>query len=80
MDMDEDIIKIHDLGLAAALISSEIELLGVERAMRRVYFMFANDDKLGRAMNGYWNNTLKVPARLYFDNTKALKSRIYEAD
>lgn len=81
MDLDEPIIKIHDLGLAAALISSDIELLGTQRGvMQRVYFVFANNDKVGRTMNRYWNNTLKVPARMFFDNTKALKSRIYETE
>jgi hypothetical protein len=81
MDTEEEVIKIHDLGLSAALISSGIELLGTQRGvMRRVYFVFTNNDKLGRTMNSYWNNTLKVPARLYFDNTKALKGRIYETE
>lgn len=81
MDTDETVIKIHDLGLAAALVTSEVELLGTQRGvMQRVYFVFANDDKLGRTMHSYWNNTLKVPARLFFDNTKALKSRIYETE
>jgi hypothetical protein len=81
MDIDEAVVKIHDLGLSAALISSGIELLGTQRGvMRRVYFVFNNDDKLGRTMHSYWNNTLKVPARLYFDNVKALKSRIYETE
>jgi len=81
MDMDEPVIKLHDLGLSAALISSGIELLGTQRGvMQRVYFVFPNNDKVGRTMNSYWNNTLKVPARLFFDNTKALKNRIYETE
>lgn len=81
MDMDENVIKLHDLGLSSALITSGCELLGTQRGvMRRVYFVFANDDKLGRTMHSYWNNTLKVPARQYFDNTKALKNRIYETE
>ncbi len=81
MDIDEPVIKLHDLGLSAALISSGVELLGTQRGiMQRVYFVFPNNDKVGRTMNSYWNNTLKVPARLFFDNTKALKSRIYETE
>lgn len=74
MSMDENVIMLHDSGLSSALIASGCELLGTQREiMRHVYFVLANDDKLGRTLHSYWNNTLKVPARQYFDNTKELK-------
>jgi hypothetical protein len=81
MDIQASNTRIHDLGLAAALVSGGFKLRGTNRAMNgRFYFMFKQSGDLTEAIDKYWLNTLNVPARLYSDNIKMLKSRIYSED
>jgi hypothetical protein len=78
MKMDSPTIQIRDLGLAAALVSCGFEMRETTRgATGRTYFIFAQTDELGHAVNDYWADTLDVKARKFFDDIKMLKSRIY---
>jgi len=70
--------KIKDFGLVAALISVGFTVIRTERDYKTVYFIFATIKPLNDAISAYWANTLTVPARQYFENTKMLKSRIYD--
>lgn len=71
-------MRTHDLGLAAALVSSGFELRATSRDRNgRFYFAFRQDLELERTVNSYWADSLNVKARKFFDNTKMLKSRIY---
>lgn len=71
-------LKIHDLGLAAALISCGFELHTTDRDHGgRFYFVFSQSQSLTKAINAYWADKLNIKARTYFDNTKMLKGRIY---
>ncbi|HKU18005.1 MAG TPA: DUF5659 domain-containing protein [Candidatus Saccharimonadales bacterium] len=70
--------RIHDLGLAAALVSCGFQIQEISRdAEGRAYFVFQQSDELGITVVSYWENSLEVKARTFFDNTKMLKSRIY---
>ena len=78
MDMNKPTIKIRDLGLAAALVSSGFEVREIEQVMGgQAYFVFARTTELSHALTSYWEDTLDIKARRYFDNIKMLKSRIY---
>lgn len=78
MDTNTTNARIHDLGLAAAMVSSGFELKATNRDINgRFYFLFRQTKELTSAVNAYWADTLVVNARNYFDNTKMLKSRIY---
>ena len=79
MNMKQPItMRIRDLGLAAALVSSDCELRGTSRDISgRVYFIFAQTKRLDGVVNSYWADTLNVRARRFYDNTKMLKSTIY---
>ncbi len=78
MDITSPNTRTHDLGLAAALISCGFALLATNRDRNgRFYFLFRRTDKLTRAIDAYWADTLNVQARTFFDNTKMLKGRIY---
>lgn len=66
------------MGLAAALVSSGFELRATNRDINgRFYFAFRQTDKLTRAIEAYWADTLTVRARTLNDNIKMLKGRIY---
>ena len=76
--MSQLTVRIRDLGLAAALVSSGHEMRGTSRDISgRFYFIFAQTNEIDRDTNAYWADTLNVRARNFFDNTKMLKGRIY---
>jgi hypothetical protein len=78
MDMDQHLISISDLGLAAALVSCGYEIQQISRDIdNRAYFIFNQSEQLGLAILEYWADSLNVRARKYFDSIKMLKSRIY---
>lgn len=74
--------KIKDLGLAAAIVTIDVEISDTEKdETGRTYFIFSYEDSLGAnidtAVDNYWSGHLSVDARRYFENIKMLKSRIY---
>ena len=75
---EEQIFKVRDLGLAAALVSSDHDVCATNRDKSgRAHFVFIHSEKLEQTINEYWADKLEVKARKYFDNIKMLKSRIY---
>ena len=76
--MKDSIIEIHDLGLAAALVSCGFFMCDARKdETGRTHFVFIETAQLSRAVNDYWADMLNVKARKYFDDVKMLKSRIY---
>jgi hypothetical protein len=73
-----EIQRLKDFGLVAALVSCNFDIQKTERDFKTVYFVFEDTPVIKRAILAYWDNTLTVPARQYFENTKMLKSRIYD--
>lgn len=71
-------VNIRDLGVAAALVTCGHEIANMNQNMNgRTYFVFQETLALGEDINSYYADTLQVPARKFFDNTKMLKGRIY---
>jgi len=76
--MNEQTVRIRDLGLAAALVSCAFEMRGTTRdGSGQAYFMFTQTNELDQTVNKYWADTLQVRARHYSDGLKMLKSRLY---
>lgn len=68
----------YDLGTAAALLCSGFVLLSLDRANpRRVLFVFKYKKRIEETANAYFADQLKLNARSFFDQLKALKSRLY---
>jgi Domain of unknown function (DUF5659) len=66
-----------DLACAAAL-SLYFPLEHVDKTdPRRAYFIFARTTKLDATLDEYQKQTLRVKPRAYFDQVKALKTRLY---
>lgn len=71
-------VNIHDLGVAAALVACDFEILDIKQNMSgRTYFIFQETAALDEVANSYYADTLHVKARKYFENIKMLKGRIY---
>lgn len=74
----EQVFTTNDLGLSAALVSADFELLSLDKANpRRVLFIFRRTVDIETTANSYFADHLRVSARSFFDHLKALKSRLY---
>jgi len=74
---DHDVFTTYDLGVAAALLTSGYKLLDVDRTNRKVLFIFEQKANIEKVANSFFTDELRVKARSYFDNVKALKSKLY---
>jgi len=74
--MTKEYKNITDLGLAAFLISYGFEIVSLDRAnLKRVNFVFLESGRLSQKISTYWES----PERMYFDNLKSLKNRLYSS-
>lgn len=77
---EEDFYQTADLACAAAL-SLFLPLESLDKTNpRRAYFVFKKSRELDELLEAFWNRTLTVEPRAYFDQLKALKTRLYEPD
>lgn len=68
----------YDMGLSAALIAVGFTLVSMDRTDRKkTQFVFKREEEMDREIEAYWSKKLQVPALVYFDTLKMLKSRIY---
>jgi hypothetical protein len=68
----------YDLGVSAALLCADFELVAVQRTNpRKALFVFKKEKGIEDAANSYFSDRLKVKARSFFDHLKALKNKLY---
>ncbi len=67
-----------DLGCSAALISVGFEIISLDKQNpRKVQFIFHRATGIEKVVEDYWVGRLEIKARVFFDNVKMLKNRIY---
>ena len=67
-----------DLGLVSCLLTLKCPLYKIDKSSpHKVQFFFKRIGELDKAVEGYWNNTLKVSPLEFFNNIKLIKNRIY---
>ncbi|HUD10657.1 MAG TPA: DUF5659 domain-containing protein [Candidatus Saccharimonadales bacterium] len=78
-EYEKNYFPVTDLACCTALISNGHKLLALKRNdySRRVQFLFELDSTIENTEAKFWNDELLVNPRTYFDNLKAVKSRIY---
>ena len=75
--LDPNLIKIRDLGLAAYIFSNDVKPLKTERVNDVVFFYFPKETA-GRLVDSYWNDTEPfIPARELFSAQRSLKDLIF---
>ncbi len=68
----------HDLGCCAALVASGFNIVSMDKHVNgRVQFVIKRNSGIDGALEAYWNGSLMVDARTYFDSLKMLKTRLY---
>ncbi len=75
-----DFYRTSDLACAAA-VSLFVHLDSIDKTdRRRAFFIFERNGELDGLLEAFWKGTLQVEPRAYFDQIKALKTRLYEID
>ena len=70
--------RTSDLALATAICVSGIAVEAMQQSeSERMFFIFAKSEKLTDLVNRYWRGELSVEPQAYFNQLKALKTRIY---
>lgn len=68
----------YDLGVSTALLCAGFELLSLSRTNpRKCLFIFRKAKNIDETANAYFADQLKLNARSFFDQLKALKNRLY---
>jgi hypothetical protein len=74
------VFTIYDLGVSAALLCADFELLSVDKGNpKKALFRFRKVDGIEEITDQYFSDRLEVKARSYFDHLKALKNKLYSA-
>ena len=72
-----DFYQTADLALAAA-ISIFVPLEAIDKTdSRRAYFIFSQSEELEELVSAFWRKELKVEPQAYFDQLRAIKTRLY---
>lgn len=81
MKTKKELFQTYDLGCVAALLSKYgYKLVDIKRDNpRKALFIIEGRQSIMDEANQYFENTLQVPARKYFDELKALKNRLYSS-
>ena len=67
-----------DLGIAAALLTADFELLNLDKSdPRKVKFVFSRGEGITKVADDFWSNRLEQKVRAFWDNVKVLKNRLY---
>lgn len=75
---EKDLFRSSDLSLAA-IISMYYPVEALDKSdTRKIVFVFRREAGLDELVQAFWNKSLTVEPRAYFDAIKAIKSRIYE--
>lgn len=73
-----ELYRTSDLACAAA-VSLFVQLDSIDKTdRRRAFFIFERNSELDGLLESFWKGTLQVEPRAYFDQIKALKTRLYE--
>lgn len=74
-----NLYETNDLGLASALSCLGFNLMELNRRdPRRVIFCFSRQQgDLEKAVQSYWDNSLRLPPAQLFTHQKLLKQRLY---
>lgn len=68
----------YDLGVSAALLCADFELLAVNKENpQKALFVFKKETGIEEVTDRYFSDRLEVKARSYFDHLKALKNKLY---
>lgn len=74
----QDFITTYDLGISSALLSANFELISMDKTNpKKVQFIFRRETGIEKVVDDYFADKLKIKARTFFDNIKAIKNKMY---
>lgn len=72
-----NVFTTYDLGVSSSLLTLGYKLKDLDRSNRRVLFIFEYKKGIEQSANKFFTDELRVKARSFFDNVKALKNKLY---
>ena len=76
---DLPLVKTSDINLASALLCIGFSIMGIDnRNSNRVLFYFKKEPELARAIESYWDKSLKVNPLDLANSRREILSRIHE--
>ena len=68
----------NDLGLCVILVTLGFSLIKLDKAQpQKIRFYFKHTQELEKAVEAYWNNSIKTNPLRFFNNIKLVKNRMY---
>lgn len=68
--------RTKDLGEAGALLAKGFRLVGLDKEADFYWFVIEGSNP-GEISNAYWSGDLVVSAKVYYDNLRSLKDRLF---
>ena len=67
-----------DLALTACLINKGFKIVSLDRTLpSKILFQFEQTPELEQTVDDFWADRLMVSPRIFFDNIRLIKNRIY---
>ena len=81
LDDTERYFYSHDIGLIGYLLCQNIELVGLDKAVKnKVLFILKRGDDIDAEIKKYWDFKSSVDAQTYFNQIKRLKNQIFSSE
>lgn len=68
--------RTSDLALAATLSITQ-KIVALDRQGGKTFFVFRNNRTLSELVSSYWQGEIQIEPQAYFNQLKALKTRLY---
>jgi hypothetical protein len=67
-----------DLALVACLVNRGFKIVSLDRTLpNKIQFQFEQTPELEQTVEDFWADRLMVSPRIFFDNIRLIKNRIY---
>ena len=68
-----------DLALISCLVTRGFKIVSLDRTLpSKIQFRFEQTPELEQTVDDFWSDRLVVSPRLFFDNIRLVKNRIYQ--
>ena len=75
----EDQISLSDMSLVSCLVALEFPVVTFDRDPKeypKVRMIFRKTEKLEKTINDFWNGSLRVEPKVYWNAIREMKSRV----
>ena len=75
--MEAEVLKVRDLPVVAVLIMNKCDFIDMERKGNVCWFIFKKKERAEKLQNAYYEGSLEVNAKHFYDTVRDLKGKIF---